>query len=387
MTTQAWRAVGAVSGWQAAASLCYYAVFAATTYFREAFGISRTLVGVLVTVTTLGYTLNLFPSGAFVDGFGEKRVMLAGLAALAAGTTAIALSPTFAVLLVAGLLLGMAYATAMPASNKGIVANAPAGSENLAMGLKQVGVTVGSGAASLVIAGVASVVAWQWGFGVIAVLALLYGIVFAVAYEGTGGVGELRVPDTRSLAGNRTYLLLAAAGFFIGATVFTTIGYTVLYVDEAVGASAAVAGVVLAVTQVTGSVGRIGAGGLADRVGGARGAATVTLAQAVPAVGIYLLLARGAPSLPVAVVLFAGLGLTILGLTGVYYSTMGEVVASEEIGAATAGGQTALNAGGLVAPALFGVLADSVGYEAGWTVLAVFMASAAGFIALVRRRV
>lgn len=54
----------------------------------------------------------------------------------------------------------MAYATAMPASNKGIVANAPQGRENLAMGLKQV--------------------------GVIAVLALGYGVVFA---HGIGWIG------------------------------------------------------------------------------------------------------------------------------------------------------------------------------------------------------
>jgi MFS family permease len=76
-----WRAVGAVAGWQAAASLCYYSVFAATTYLRGTFGVSRTAVGVLTAVATLGYTLLLFPSGAAVDGFGEKRVMLAGCGA------------------------------------------------------------------------------------------------------------------------------------------------------------------------------------------------------------------------------------------------------------------------------------------------------------------
>jgi MFS family permease len=44
-------------------------------------GVSRTAVSVLTAVATLGYTLLLFPSGAAVDGFGEKRVMLAGCGA------------------------------------------------------------------------------------------------------------------------------------------------------------------------------------------------------------------------------------------------------------------------------------------------------------------
>ena len=48
----------------------------------------------------------------------------------------------------------------MPASNKGIVAAAPWGRQNLAMGIKQVGVTAGSGAASVVVTGVGAALLW-----------------------------------------------------------------------------------------------------------------------------------------------------------------------------------------------------------------------------------
>ncbi|MFC7235250.1 MFS transporter [Halosegnis marinus] len=365
-----WRAVGAVAGWQAAASLCYYSVFAATTYFRGTFGVSRTLVGVLTAVATLGYTLNLFPSGAAVDGFGEKRVMVVGLGGLAAATALMGLAPTVLALGGAVFLLGTFYATAMPASNRGIVRSAPPGRENSAMGLKQVGVTVGSGAASLVVAGVATVAAWQWGFGVVAVLAAGYAVVFLLTYEGGGGSGEWSLPDVASLRGNRAYLLLVVAGLFVGAVVFTTVSYTLLYADESVGVSAAAAGVVLAGVQATGSVGRLGAGALADRLGGGRGAATVTAAQAALAAVLFGVLAFGSPSPAVAVVLLLGVGVTILGSTGVYYSCMAAVVGDDEVGAATAGGQTAINAGGLVVPPAFGYLADTAGYGAGWALLA-----------------
>jgi len=76
-----WHGVGLVAGWQTVASLCFYAIFAATAFLRAEFGLSRTLVGVIITVTMLGYTLLLFVVGAAVDGYGERRVMVGGLLA------------------------------------------------------------------------------------------------------------------------------------------------------------------------------------------------------------------------------------------------------------------------------------------------------------------
>ncbi|MDZ7746512.1 MAG: MFS transporter [Halobacteriales archaeon] len=371
MTTRSWRTVAVVAGWQAAVSLCYYALFSATTYFRGAFGLSRTLIGVLTAVATLGYTLNLFPSGAAVDGFGERRVMLVGVTGLALSVALIGLAPTPIVLFAAAFLLGIAYAPGMPASNRAILSSAPRGKEGSAMGLKQVGVTAGSGAASLLIAGVAAVATWRWGFGLLAVLAGGYALIFAASYEGTSGSGEWSLPDVRAFRQNRAYVLVVIAGLFVGATIFTTVGYTLLYADEILGVSPVVAGVVLAAVQATGSAGRLGAGSLADRLGGgARAAATVTGVQAALATGAFLLLAVGTLSRPVALGALLVVGVSILGSTGVYYSCLTALVPQEEIGAASAGGQTAINVGGLFFPPAFGYLADTVGYGAGWLLLA-----------------
>jgi predicted MFS family arabinose efflux permease len=67
---------------------------------------------------------------------------------------------------------------------------------------------------------------------------------------------------------------------------------------------------------------------------------------------------------------FAVLGLFILGFPGVYHGCLTALVPDDQVGAATAGGQTALNLGGLAAPPAFGLLADSLSYDAGWTLLA-----------------
>lgn len=367
-----WRGVGLVGGWQLTASLCFYAVFAATKFVREAFGVSRTLTGLAVTAVMLGYTALLFGAGAAVDGYGERPVMVAGLLALAVGMVGTAFAPTFPVLLVALLGVGFAYATAMPATNRAVLAVAPAGRRSLAMNVKQVGVTAGSGLSALVVTWAAATrLGWRAGFLVAGGFAVLVAGAFANWYSGEAGSGSLSVPDVRGLLTDGRYRALVTAGVFLGAAVFTTTGYVVLHATESVGASTAFAGVVLASVQVSGSVGRLASGALADRLSGPerRTAARVLFGQtALGAVGFLAVVVADAPV--VAAVTFAALGFFVLGFTGIYHALLTVIVPDERVGAATAGGQTALNLGGLLAPPGFGYLVDTLSYDAGWTALA-----------------
>lgn len=129
------------------------------------------------------------------------------------------------------------------------------------MGIKQVGVTAGSGISSLLVTGLAVILFWQAGFLIAAGLGLVVTMVFMLFYSGAGDGGTAEYPDFRALLRNRPYRMLVTTGFFLGAALFTTTGYTVLYVDEAVGASVAFGGVVLALVQLFDSAGRLVEGG------------------------------------------------------------------------------------------------------------------------------
>ncbi|WP_248896968.1 MFS transporter [Haloplanus halobius] len=378
-----WRGVGLVSGWQAVASLCFYAIFAATAFVRTDFGLSRTLVGVTITVTMLGYTLLLFAMGAAVDGYGERSVMIGGLLALGVGAVGVAVAPSYPALLVALLLIGGAYATAMPATNRAILAVAPAGRRNFAMSVKQVGVTVGSGVGALLITMAAATrFGWRGGFWVVAAVAVAVTAAFAYGYRLSGGTGSVSLPDVRGLAARPDYRALTAAGFFFGAAIFTTTGYVVLYLTESMRTAAGLAGAVLALVQLTGSVGRLGGGALADRlpVGGARASALVLLGQSV--LGACCLVVVTLVESPVAAAVgFGVLGLFLFGIPATYYACMTSLVPADRVGEATAGGQLTINAGGLLAPPVFGYLVDTGGYAAGWLTLAAGVAVAALLIA------
>ena len=366
-----WRTVTLITLWQVSASICYYTIFAATPFFRDAFGLTRFEVGIVVTTLTLGYAVFLLPIGALIDRFGERRMLTVGLIGLSAGVLLVAGAPTFALLLAAVFLLGSVYGTAIPGTNKAVYDNISAGRQNLAMGIKQVGVTGGSGISALLVTGLAGILFWQVGFLVAAGVGVVVAVLFFVLYRGNGDGGRARYPDFRRLSHNRPYRSLVAAGLFLGAALFTTTGYTVLFVEEAVGASVVVGGTVLALVQLFGSFGRILTGWLSDtlpgdpqvRIGG------ILIVQLGAAAVLFLVVATTTTAIGAAIA-FSALGFFILGCTGVYYSCMATLVAADEMGGATAGGQLALTVGALFAPPAFGYLADVVGYRAAWWLLA-----------------
>jgi len=381
-----WRGVGLVGGWQVSASVCFYAVFATTAFLREDFGLTRFRTGLAVTAVIAGYTLSLFAAGAVVDAYGERLPMVGGLLAMGLGCVAVAVAPSYPLVLASLVLLGVAYATAMPATNRAVLVVAPEGRRNLAMNVKQVGVTVGSGLSAGLITVAGAGGDWATGFLVAAAVAVVVALAFARDYDGRPGSGTISAPDVRGLLSGRGYRGLLVAGFFLGAAVFTTTGYVVLHMTDAVLASAAVAGGTLAAVQVTGSLGRLGGGAVADRLplSASVANARVLLVQAVVSVvGFVAVTLVGGPS--VAAVAFALLGFFVLGFPGMYYGCLTALVDDDEVGAATAGGQTAINLGGLVAPPAFGYLADTAGYALGWYALAGCAALAAvALVPLVR---
>lgn len=376
-----YRIVSLVFLWQLAASVCYYAVFAATPFFRDQFELSGAAVGFVVTALTLGYAVFLLPLGALTDRFGERRVLTVGLLGLSVGSILVARAWSYLVLLVSAFFLGSWYGTAMPGTNKAIFDNTPSTRQNLAVGIKQVGVTAGSGTSALLVTGIASILFWEAGFYVAAASGLTVAVVFWFIYHRSKTDGTASYPNFRRLLSNRPFRLLTVAGVCLGGGLFTTTGYTIIYIDEYIGSTVAVGGLVLAGLQVAGSTGRVVTGWLSDTLSGdpRRRIGMILLIQALASTVLFATVAFVNQTV-VAGVTFVILGFFILGFTGVYYSCMATLVPAEEMGGATGIGQLALTSGGLIAPPGFGYFADAIGYWVSWLMLAALALMAVVFI-------
>ncbi len=372
-SSRGWKTyTGLILGWQVAASICFYAIYAVTPFVRETFDVSATHIGFMLTALMLGYTICLFPVGSLIDNYGENSILLGGLVGLGATVSLVTLAPSYPLVLVAVFVLGAFYATAIPGTNKAVFNAIPDDRLNFSMGIKQVGVTAGSGISSLLIPWFgATRYGWEVGFLLAGTIALVVAVFFWFVYDASDAEADDGGSSVWTHFRSLEYTLLTLAGFFLGAGLFTTTGYTILYVDEVVGAGVVFAGVTLAMAQVTGSAGRIVFGWIADRLSGPLTRSTMGILAVQAGASIVLFVAVTVVETPlVSILLFSLLGFFILGFTGVYYSCIGSIVPADEIASATAGGQLALNSGALIAPPTFGFLVDSVGYDIAWTMLA-----------------
>ncbi len=382
MNTRFWRIVSAVTVWHIAASICYYAIYAGTPLFRNAFDLSGVRIGFIITALSLGYAASLLPFGIATDRFGERRTLTLGLLGLSTGVFAVTVAPSYWLLLVAAFFIGTMYGSATPGTNKAIFDAIDESRQHRAIGIKQVGPTVGSAVGAVIVTSLAGIFFWQFGFLVAAAIGVAVAALFVVLYRNAEQT-QATVPDFRGLLSNRPYVVVILAGFSIGAAFYTATGYTVLFVEESIGAAVATGGLVLASLQVASSAGRIGAGTLADLLPGKPRTRTggILVAQAVGG-GVLFFLLPLTNTVLVAGLVFAGIGVCILGSPGIYYSCISTLVSEEEMGAASAMGQLSMTLSGTVAPPVFGYLVDVSGYLAAWGFLGV-LSLVAGALLLV----
>ncbi len=383
MNTRFWRIVTLVTVWHIAASICYYTIYAGTPLFRNAFDLSGVGIGFIITALSLGYATSLLPFGIATDRFGEHRTLTLGLVGLSLGVLAVTIAPSYLLLLFAAFFIGLMYGSATPGTNKAIFDQIDERRQHRAIGIKQIGPTIGSAIGAVLVTGLAGLFFWQFGFLVATVIGLAVAGAFFLIYR-TADRAEPTVPDFRGLLSNRSYVVVLLAGFSIGAAFYTTTGYTVLFVDESIGATVATGGLILATLQIASSAGRIGAGTLADILPGTprRRTGAILVAQATGGGVLFVLLPLSDTPL-VAGIAFVGIGLFILGSPGLYYSCISTLVGDDELGAASAVGQLAMTTSGLFAPPVFGYLVDVNGYLAAWGFLGVLSFASAGLLLLV----
>jgi ACS family hexuronate transporter-like MFS transporter len=117
----------------------------------DGFGLTRLEVAFLVPSIYLGGLFFALPGGRLADRLGVRPSLLGGLALGAAGLFAGACSPSFPGFLLGLFVAGIGWSVVNPALGKGIMDVFPAHERGVAMGIKQMGLTLGGVASALVL--------------------------------------------------------------------------------------------------------------------------------------------------------------------------------------------------------------------------------------------
>src|SRR5256886_9327538 len=132
----------------------------------QGFGLSRLDVAFIVPSVYVGGLLFSLPGGLLADQWGVRPTLLGALALGGIGLLAAALAPHFVVFLLCLVVAGSGWSVVNPVLGKAIVDLFSLTERGIAMGIKQMGLTLGGGISALVLPAIA--VRWGWRAAVVA---------------------------------------------------------------------------------------------------------------------------------------------------------------------------------------------------------------------------
>ena len=157
------------------------------------FGLTRLQVALIVPSIYVGGLLFSLPGGRLADRLGARPSLLGGLIVGAAGLAVGALSPGFTTFLLCLFLAGIGWSVVNPALGKAIMDLFPVHERGIAMGIKQMGLTVGGIASALVLPRVAASLGWR---AAIATCGLVVALPVALSWRPLGRLND--APSARA---------------------------------------------------------------------------------------------------------------------------------------------------------------------------------------------
>ena len=323
------------------------------------YGVESSLVGYQISIVSCGLLISLLSVGNLSRKLGACRTNQIGHSFVAIGVL-LMLMPSIYFLLPGSLVIGIGFGLLAPSASALLIRFAPPARRNVLFSIHQTSIPLGGMVAALGAPVVAINFGWRFAFACAFIL-----VVCAVALMQVGRKGwdDDRDASTRALAThpfagflsnwrNPQLRRLSLAGFSFCWAQFCASAFTVVACVQALDMSLIAAGTVLLVVQVSNASGRVVAGWIADRMGGAAAVlAWMGWAMLFVSIGFFWLSPEW--PLPLTYLMFAALGITSGAWAGILLAEVGQLAPAGHVGPVVGGALVYINLGKLAGPAVF----------------------------------
>ncbi|MBV6448345.1 MFS transporter [Nitrosomonas sp.] len=303
-------------------------------------------------------------AGAIVDYIGARCALLVLFGAIAAAFALIAAAQVFWSLIAATAICGIAQALANPATNLLIAQQVRPEQRASVVGLKQSGVQLAALFAGLVLPAVAFQYGWRIAFGVIAPVAIIFGLAALFVTPGQHAKGNKQLTFVRP---NALLSWLMAVQFSVGLALSAFVTFLPTFATQQ-DMSLAQADMLIAVFGITGMLSRIVLTPLGAKLSDESYLLFALIA--VAAAAIVLTMQAGPESHWRLWAGAAGMGLSAVATNAIAMSMLIRDSAFGLVTAASSYVSFAFFSGFAFGPPLFGLLSGQPGGSAlGWSVL------------------
>ncbi|WP_322051073.1 MFS transporter [Paraburkholderia bannensis] len=361
---------------------------------RPAYGIGTGELGIVLGMLGLGIVLSELPWGLLTDRWGDRRVLLLGLAATMAALVAMAIwvSPTAAYVpgthvLAAGFLaVGLLGGSVNGSSGRAVMAWFGPKERGLAMSIRQTAVPAGAGMGALLLPALAVHAGFIWVYGALAAMCFL-SVILTIIWVREPTVDEQQPaanPSPDAVKPARSPLLRAQVWRMVGGIAalcmpqVAVITFASVFLHDFGHMGSEATGAVLAAVQIGAAVMRVWSGRWTDRRGNRNAYLRLCAANTV---ALFVMLAastawcahtaHAAPGLPLpvliglSVLLVAG-GIAASAWHGVAFTELATLAGDGRVGSALAMGNTGAFIAFWLAPSLIPMLLAAFGWTAVW---------------------
>ncbi len=243
-------------------------------YIRDHFALTYTQAGWLISAFNLSYGAGQLPAGWLADRIGPRIVLTIGIAGVGLTGFLVGMAPTYIVMIVFLVLLGVTGGGYHPAAAPLLSASTSPKNQGRILGLHQIGGSASFFLAPLIAAGLAVALGWRGTFFAISIPTLIFGIVF---YLLLGRLGYTRKVKPKTATGqidakpvpghSRRLAALLTISIAVGSLTYAAVQFIPLLMVDTFGLSEGAAAATLALVFSGGLwAGPLG-GYLSDRVG------------------------------------------------------------------------------------------------------------------------
>ncbi|MDQ0429511.1 sugar phosphate permease [Planomicrobium stackebrandtii] len=356
----------------------------------EDLSLTKAQIGMLPAALFLGQSLVSIPAGFVADRIGSKKLLFLLSLCLGLSFILMTLTSVYALVLFMVVLGGIGYGTMHPTSNKGIIYWFSE-KRGTAMGIKQMGVTLGSALAALLM--LPAAVAWGWRpvlFGACLLLIITGLLAYRFYHDPPAAESQGTEKPARLFASilqmfqEKPLVLVSLAAMGLSGSQLILNTYIVLFAYEHLGISLVLAGMLLVISEVSGSFGRVAWGVISDNLfSGKRIIVLVIIASLSILTSLVISQLPEGTSFWVMVPITVLFGFCISGFNGIWMNAATELVPIKQAGIASGFSLTLGSWGVIIGPPLFGYIVDVTGdFTYGWLFLALMLAAVIALLLL-----